>query len=55
MRWERKGAQSMLHLRAIYLNREWDQFVNYRIEKEQAALYGSGTVYCKVGNYAQAA
>lgn len=55
MRWERKGAQSMLHLRAIYLNREWDQFVNYRIEKEQAALYGPGTVYCKVGNYAQAA
>jgi len=55
MRWERKGAQSMLHLRAIYLNREWDQFVNYRIEKEQAALYGPGTVYCKVEDYAQAA
>jgi len=55
MRWERKGAQSMLHLRAIYLNREWDQFVNYRIEKEQAARYGPGTVYGKVGNYAQAA
>jgi hypothetical protein len=55
MRWERKGAQSMLHLRAIYLNREWDQFVNFRIEKEQAALYGPGTVYCKVGAYAQAA
>jgi hypothetical protein len=34
MRWERKGAQSMLHLRAIYLNGEWDQFVNYRIEKQ---------------------
>jgi hypothetical protein len=55
MRWERKGAQSMLHLRAIYLNGEWDQFVNYRIEKEQAALYGPGTVYEKVGNHAQAA
>ena len=33
----------MLHLRAIYLNGEWDQFVNYRIEEEQAALYGPGT------------
>ena len=54
MRWERKGAQSMLHLRAIYLNGEWDQFVNYRIAKEQAALSGSGTAYEKVGGYAQA-
>ena len=54
MRWERKGAQSMLHLRAIYLNGEWDTFVNYRIEKEQATLYGPGTVYEKAGCYAQA-
>jgi len=54
MRWERKGAQSMLHLRAIYLNGEWGQFVNYRIEKEQAALYGPGTAHEKVGGYAQA-
>jgi hypothetical protein len=54
MRWERQGAQSMLHLRAIYLNGEWDQFVKYRIEQEQAALYGSSTPYEKVGGYAQA-
>ena len=54
MRWERKGAQSMLHLRAIYLNGEWDTFVNYRIEKEQATLYGPGTVYEKAGCYALA-
>jgi len=54
MRWERKGAQSMLYLRAIYLNGEWDTFVNYRIEKEQATLYGPGTVYEKAGYYAQA-
>ena len=44
----------MLHLRAIYLNGEWDIFVNYRIEKEQATLYGPGTAYEKVGCYAQA-
>lgn len=48
MRWEREGAQSMLHLRAIYLNREWNQFVNDRIQAEQAALYGQGTVCSQV-------
>ena len=37
MRWEFVGAQSMLYLRALYLNDEWDQFVDYRIEKEQGA------------------
>jgi hypothetical protein len=40
MRWTPPGAQSMLHLRAIYLNGRWDAFVNYHIETEQAALYG---------------
>ena len=55
MRWERKGAQSMLHLRAIYLNGEWDYFVNYRIETEQDTLYGPNTVHGRVGVHAQAA
>jgi hypothetical protein len=40
MRWTVNGAQAMLHLRAIYLNGHWDDFVNYRIETEQARLYG---------------
>ena len=31
MRWTVDGAQAMLHLRAIYLNGHWDEFVNYRI------------------------
>jgi hypothetical protein len=39
MRWTLAGAQAMLHLRAIYLNGQWEEFVNYRIETEQAALY----------------
>lgn len=39
MRWELEGAQSMLSLRAIYLNDQWDEFIAYRIAKEQAALY----------------
>ena len=40
MRWELEGAQSMLSLRAIYLNEQWSDFIEYRISKEQAALYG---------------
>ena len=40
MRWTVNGAQAMLHLRAIYLNGDWNSYMNYRIEAEQAALYG---------------
>ena len=40
MRWTLNGAQSMLHLRAIYLNGDWTSYLKYRIETEQAALYG---------------
>ena len=39
MRWTVSGAQAVLHLRAIYLNGHWNNFVNYRIETEQATLY----------------
>lgn len=39
MRWTVSGAQAVLHLRAIYLNGNWKNFVNYRIETEQATLY----------------
>lgn len=39
MRWTVKGAQSLLHLRAIYLNDDWDSFQDYYIENEQARLY----------------
>jgi hypothetical protein len=40
MRWTVKGAQSLLHLRAIYLNEDWESFQNDYIETEQARLYG---------------
>ena len=40
MRWELEGAQEMLSLRAIYLNGQWDDFIAYRIVREQASLYG---------------
>ena len=41
MRWTVNGAQSMLHLRALYLNGDWESFVDYRIHNEQTKLYGS--------------
>jgi len=40
MRWELEGAQSMLSLRAIYLNDQWDDFIAYRIAQEQHFLHG---------------
>ena len=39
MRWEIEGAQAMLSLRAIYLNDQWDDFIEYRIQAEQESLY----------------
>ncbi len=39
MRWTVAGAQAMLHLRATYLNGQWNDFLNYRIETEQTKLY----------------
>jgi hypothetical protein len=40
MRWSLEGAQAMIHLRALYLNGQWPDFVEHRIEQEQQALYG---------------
>lgn len=41
MRWTRDGAQALLHVRATYLNGDWDEFQDYRIEQEQRALYSA--------------
>lgn len=40
MRWEIEGAHPMVQLRATYLNGEWNEFVEFRIENEQSRLYG---------------
>lgn len=40
MRWTVAGAQAMLHLRATYLEDQWDEFIEDRIEREQTRLYG---------------
>jgi hypothetical protein len=39
MRWGLAGAQAMLHLRALYLNGDWHDFVEHRIAQEQFGLY----------------
>jgi hypothetical protein len=39
MRWTVEGAQSMLHVRALYLNDQWGEFLEFRVEQEQARLY----------------
>jgi hypothetical protein len=40
MRWTVSGAQAMLHVRATYLNGQWDEFIEDRVLREQARLYG---------------
>ena len=39
MRWGLPGAQAMLHLRAVYLNDDWDRFQAHRIKTECRRLY----------------
>lgn len=39
MRWTVDGAQAMLHLRSIYLNGDWKEFDEHRIQTEQNTLY----------------
>ncbi|NUM36761.1 MAG: ISKra4 family transposase [Candidatus Brocadiae bacterium] len=39
MRWTIDGAQSMLNLRSTYLNGDWENFLQYRIHREESRLY----------------
>ncbi len=39
MHWRLAGARAMLKTRALYLNGEWDEFVEFRIRREQQCLY----------------
>ena len=39
MHWRLPGSRAMLKTRALYLNGEWDDFVEYRIQREQDTLY----------------
>jgi hypothetical protein len=39
MRWTMEGTQAMLHVRALYLNDQWEEFLEHRVEQEQTRLY----------------
>lgn len=39
MRWVMEGAHSMLGLRCIHINGDWDHFMKFHIEQEQKAIY----------------
>ncbi len=39
MRWTVEGAQAMLHVRALYLNDQWEDFIEFRAGREQTRLY----------------
>jgi hypothetical protein len=39
MRWTVAGAQAMLDLRSTYINGQWEDFQEYRIEQENLRLY----------------
>ena len=39
MRWTVEGAQAMLDLRSTYVNSQWEDFQNYRIEQENLRLH----------------
>jgi hypothetical protein len=39
MHWRLPASRAMLKTRALYLNGEWDDFVEYRIQREQETLY----------------
>jgi hypothetical protein len=39
MRWTVEGVQAMLHVRALDLNDQWQDSIEFRIEREQTRLY----------------
>jgi hypothetical protein len=39
MRWTMEGAEAMHHVRALYLNDQWEEFLEHRVEREQTRLY----------------
>ena len=39
MSWTRRGAQAVLHLRAIATSDPWDEFLTYRLQHENQRLY----------------
>ena len=40
MRWTVQGAESIIRLRAVYINKEWKDFWRFRRKSEKKCLYG---------------
>jgi hypothetical protein len=40
MSWTIRGAESMMRLRAVHINKDWDAFWTYRRQSERRRLYG---------------
>jgi hypothetical protein len=40
MRWTRDGAESLLHLRAVAENNDWEEYHQHRKEQRHLRLYG---------------
>ena len=40
MKWEIEGARAMLNTRSAYVNKDWDEMIEYYIGNEQSRLYG---------------
>lgn len=40
MRWQIDGAQAMLNTRTAFINDEWDDMIEERIQRQQVSLYG---------------
>ena len=39
MRWVMDGAKAMLGLRCIYINGDWEQFMDFNIQQEQQTIH----------------
>ncbi len=39
VRWTVEDAQAMLPMRALYPKDQWEAFLEFRVEQEQARLY----------------
>lgn len=40
MSWTRQGAESIMRLRAVHINKDWESFWNHRRQSERSRLYG---------------
>lgn len=41
MRWTVQGAESVIRLRAVYINKDWKDFWRFRRKSEKDRLYGT--------------